>query len=130
MASVVADTHVIIWFLEDPTQLTSAAETAAETPGEGVVISTISIVEMQYLIEKGRISRNVLTQLRIESTKPDPIFNIVPLDWAIADNLDMIPRMIVPDMPDRIIAATAHTYNMPLITADTAIHGCGIQIIW
>jgi PIN domain nuclease of toxin-antitoxin system len=32
--------------------------------------------------------------------------------------------------PDRIIAATALTLNLPLITRDAAIRAAGIETIW
>lgn len=134
MATVVADTHILIWFFEEPSKLSTAADaairTAATTVGEAVMISAISLVEIHYLIEKGRISPNVITQLRHEFSLADPIFSIIPLDRAIADNLDIISRAAVPEMPDRIIAATAKIWNLPLITADSAIQKSGIQIIW
>ena len=42
-----------------------------------------------------------------------------------------IPKIQVPDMPDRIIAATAHSLNIPLITCDHKILACSaIQTIW
>jgi len=36
----------------------------------------------------------------------------------------------VPDMPDRIIAATAIYLSLPLITKDDAIRSAGIITIW
>ena len=37
-----------------------------------------------------------------------------PLDYNVASALRSIPRDIVPDMPDRIIAATALHLGLPL----------------
>lgn len=41
-----------------------------------------------------------------------------------------IPREIVPEMPDRIIAATALYLNIPLVTKDSKIQAANIQTIW
>jgi len=42
-----------------------------------------------------------------------------------------IPRSAIPDMPDRIIAATARQLGRPLITRDTDIHNARVvSVIW
>jgi predicted nucleic acid-binding protein len=48
----------------------------------------------------------------------------------VADALALVPRAIVPDMPDRIIAATALYLNLPLVTADHKIQASNVQTIW
>ena len=55
----------------------------------------------------------------------------VPLDLDIACAVGQIPRTIVPDMPDRIIAATAFHLGLPLVTRDSKIQALGIlPTIW
>jgi len=41
-----------------------------------------------------------------------------------------VPRAEVPDMPDRIIAATALHLGLPLISRDRKIQLAGLQTIW
>jgi hypothetical protein len=54
-----------------------------------------------------------------------------PLSRAIAETLHPIPRDSVPDMPDRIIAATALHLNLLLVTRDRKIQSLEkMQIIW
>ena len=53
-----------------------------------------------------------------------------PLDLGVADSIRGIPRDLVPDMPDRIIAATALHLNLPLVTRDQRIRSAGIGTIW
>jgi PIN domain nuclease of toxin-antitoxin system len=55
---------------------------------------------------------------------------VVPLDSAIAQTLHKIPRDAVPDMPDRIIAATAVYRAAPLVTRDARLRAAGIQTVW
>jgi predicted nucleic acid-binding protein len=54
----------------------------------------------------------------------------VPVDESIANVLPQISREVVPDMPDRIIAATALHLNLPLITRDRRLQASGIPTIW
>jgi PIN domain nuclease of toxin-antitoxin system len=65
-----------------------------------------------------------------ELLDPDTCFVIVPLDFAVAQAIRQIPRDDVPDMPDRIIAATAHHLNLPLVTYDQKIQASVIKTIW
>jgi len=41
-----------------------------------------------------------------------------------------IDRRQVPDLPDRIIAATASLHGVPLISRDRAIRLSGLPTIW
>jgi len=44
--------------------------------------------------------------------------------------LQDILRSDVPDLPDRVIAATALHHRVPLVTCDRKIRSCGIATIW
>jgi len=48
----------------------------------------------------------------------------------VATALKDIPRNLVPDMPDRIIAATALHLGLPLVTRDRRLQAAGIDTIW
>ncbi len=131
--AVVADTHTVIWSLFEPSRLSVAAKTAlanAEAAGAPVYVSSVSIVELRYLAEKGKFTEDdydaVLKVLRDPATAP----TVVPLDTEAADASKLIARAIVPDMLDRIIAATAHYLGLPLITCDRKIQASGIATIW
>lgn len=61
---------------------------------------------------------------------------VAPVDAAVAEAMRKIPRETVPDMPDRIIAATAVRLNAELVTRDRRLHAAGtlriagIRIVW
>lgn len=52
------------------------------------------------------------------------------VDAIVTDALERIPRSIVPDLPDRIVAATALHLGVPLITRDRRVQSAGIATIW
>lgn len=133
MSACVADTHTLIWYVLGDSRLSPTAhatllKTAAT--GDSVFVPSVSLVEIVYLIEKGRFPQALLQ--RIISLLNDPLQELKPisLDENIAQTLQQIPRHIVPDMPDRIIAATALHLNLPLVTADHKIRASGIQTVW
>jgi len=91
---------------------------AANTSGDYIFISAITLIEIRYLVEKNRIKASVLARIEQELDEPDPMVVVAPLDRAVSDALALIPRTVVSDMPDRIIAATAHALSLPLITRE------------
>jgi PIN domain nuclease of toxin-antitoxin system len=135
MSDVLADTHAIVWYLADPTQLSSAASSAlttAESSGR-IWVSVITFVELVYLVEKGKLPPVVLTELwRVVRDPAEPV-EAVPLSLDTAAVLDQIPRGVVPDMPDRVIAATALARGISLVSADGKIRSLavpGLSVVW
>jgi len=133
MAGVVADTHTLIWYLTNRRRLSfpawSALDATADS-GDPVFVSAISLVEIMYLTEKGRLPKTVVERIDQELGNPDVALAIVPLDVSVARLIERIPREQVPDMPDRIIAATALHLGVPLVTWDGLIRASAIETVW
>jgi PIN domain nuclease of toxin-antitoxin system len=132
---VVADTHAIIWYVDSPSDLSLKAATALDSAANDITkriyISAISLIEMQYLTEKGKIKPTVMSQVLTEIDDSQPIIEVIPIDRVVADHLAGIPRNTVPDMPDRIISATALTLKLSLVTADTNIRALSnVMTVW
>jgi PIN domain nuclease of toxin-antitoxin system len=133
MSGVVADTHALVWLLFAPQHLSPKALAAlqgAVQAGAPIYVAAISLVEIIYLVERGRLSQAVLLRMISEFNQPNSGLVMVPLDFAIAQAVQQILRTDVPEMPDRIIAATAHYLGLPLITRDHKIRSANLTTIW
>ena len=133
MAAVVADTHAAVWYLLNAKSLSSNAQRAmddAVAVGDPVYVSSISLVEVVYLVEKGKLPAVVLDRLTSALSQPDSGFVIAPLNFSVALAIRQISRETVPDMPDRIIAATALDLGLRLVTRDAKILKAGIETVW
>jgi predicted nucleic acid-binding protein len=108
----------------------STASKIALQGGSPIYLASITVVEVRYLTEKGRIPEEALQRLDRAIDEADSALRLVALDRDIARALYRIPRGIVPDMPDRIIAATALHLGVPLVTRDAAIRAAPITTIW
>ena len=131
--SAVLDTHTVLWYLENSKESSVVARTTIEDAvrdARDVHVSAISLIETVYLVERRRLPLNALERLRSALTDPNSGLFIAPVDAAVADALPNIPRDVVPDMPDRIIAATTLHLGLPLISRDRRLQAAGIQIIW
>ena len=111
MIAGTADTHTAIWYLFNDARLSVAAgdfiDNAAAAAGSQIAVSSIGMAEIVYLIEKNRLSANAYTDLKAALYDPDHVFQEAPFTVEIVDALRQVPRADVPDMPDRIVAATA-----------------------
>ena len=133
MVRAVADTHAVIWYLYADGRLSANARNAIEraaVSGDQVAFSAITLVEIVYLTEKGRIQPDTYARLLSAIGGQDAVLAVVPLDETVAGYLDQVERDQVPDMPDRIIAATALTLGVPVISRDSKIRLSSVATIW
>src|SRR5258708_15937180 len=129
----VLDTHAAVWYLLDSDKLSASTYLlidGAAASGNPAYISAVSLVEVVYLVERGRIVGDAFERFVSELSRDNPAFAVVPLDSQIATALRRISRDLVPDMPDRIIAATALHLGLPLVTRDRRLRSAGLQTIW
>jgi PIN domain nuclease of toxin-antitoxin system len=128
----VTDTHGLIWYLEHDPQLGKEADQAflACDRGEAVIyIPTICLVEIIYVQEKGRVPATLRSHLDTALSNGDGGLAPVGLTVEVVDAMASIPRTDVPDMPDRIIAATALHLGLPLISKDHKIAASAVTTI-
>ena len=133
MVRAVADTHAVIWYLYADGRLSANARNAIErvaASGDQVAFSAITLVEIVYLTEKGRIQPDTYARLLSAIGGQDAVLAVVPLDETVAGYLHQVERDQVPDMPDRIIAATALTLGVPVISRDSKIRLSSVATIW
>jgi len=132
MIIAVADTHALLWYLYDDHRLSQIAAdlfSDAEKARNQIVLSSISLVEIVYLVEKRRIPQDSF-ELVIAALDTNELFHEQAVNRDVAQALRTINPSEVRDMPDRIIAATAVKLQVPLISKDRHIQASRIQTIW
>lgn len=133
MIAGVADTHAALWYLFGDRRLSASAKNfidQAAASANKVVLSVISLAEILYLIEKRRVPSSAYEKLREALGDVEYVVDEVPLTSGIVEAMRQVPRMDVPDMPDRIVAATAVYFGVPVISRDGRIRASNIQTVW
>jgi PIN domain nuclease of toxin-antitoxin system len=133
MAAVAVDTHAIIWYLTGDPRLSAGATAAldgATAAGEFIHVPSVCLVELTYLIEKGRVPLTARARLLHALDDPRTPCRLAPLDRNVADALELVSRAQVPDLPDRIVSATALALGVSLISRDRKIRASQVETIW
>jgi len=129
----VADTHTALWYLLKNPRLSAAARTFmddAARAGHDIALSPISLAEILYLVEKNRLPMSAYEDLKTALTDPDYVIEEAPFTAEVVDAMRHVPRADIPDMPDRIVAATAVFLKVPVISRDGRIRSSTLQTIW
>jgi PIN domain nuclease of toxin-antitoxin system len=134
VSSYVSDTHALLWHLADDPALSAAARELFRLADVGqaeIVIPSIVLAELVYLGDRQRVPPEIIDRIIGLPAMPGSHYHIAALDTDVVQAMRRIPRDIVPDMPDRIIAATALHLDLPLISRDRRIvQLTSIQSIW
>ncbi len=134
MQHYLADTHAIIWYVEDNPRLSRRARTALDRLRDGsaiVHLSIISFFEMDYLIARKKISEKIPHILWRAVQPTESALRLAEVTAGVYQAFLKIPSHAVPELPDRIIVATALAHHAPLITADRKItQWDGVETVW
>jgi PIN domain nuclease of toxin-antitoxin system len=133
MIAGVADTHTALWSLFDDKRLSAAAGDfidRAAASGLRITVSSISLAEIVYLSEKNRLPSNAYADLRSALDDPGHVFKEASFTAEVVDTMRLVPRAAIPDMPDRIVAATAVFLGVPVISRDGRIRASNLQTVW
>lgn len=129
----VVDTHTLLWFLYKDTCLSGLARTSlqtAEKSGGQIALSAITLIEILFLVEKKRVPSDALEQTLKALDQPDAFLVEISVDRSIMEMMRQVERLQVPELPDRIIVATALSLNVPVISHDHKIQGSQVRTIW
>jgi PIN domain nuclease of toxin-antitoxin system len=134
MRDFVADTHAVIWYLSSSKRLSPKVRAIFQkaTAGHGhIIISSVVLVETIFLVQRERLGEEVVKTLLALTEDPGDGIYIYPLNKAVVQALSHFGPAAIPELADRIIAATAIHLNLPLLTADASIQTSKlVKTIW
>src|ERR1039458_8172913 len=134
MIAGVADTHAAVWYLFGDLRLSARAKDfidQAAADRRTIEISPISLAEVLYLVEKkNRLPASAFDDLQGALDNPKHVFKEAPFTRDVVKAMQQVSREDIPDMPDRIVAATAVYLGVRVISRDGKIRASNVQTIW
>jgi PIN domain nuclease of toxin-antitoxin system len=130
---IVLDTHVLIWWLSEPSSLSTKARRAIakETSANTIIVSAISVLEIATAARRGRLRFAVSVETWLADTRRLPELRYEPVSAEIALLAGSFGDDMHGDPADRIIAATAILLAVPLVTADTKLRALqALDTVW
>ena len=128
----ICDTHVLIFWQDAPTRLSSKAAQAIENSlaTKSLACSDISFWEIAMLFKAGRLRNDVPAEQYMDDIILTMSLNVLPVTPQIA-TMSQQDIFIHKDPADRLIASTAIVNKAPLISTDTKLQNIdGLSIIW
>lgn len=126
---IVVDTHTLIWWVLAPEKLSTGAREAIDS-SEAIGFAAISCWEVGMLSDRRRIDLDLEPALWLRNVIEARNVSILPITIEIgvlAAELQDILR----NPADCLIAATALTHGVPLVTKDERIQRSGVvATIW
>jgi PIN domain nuclease of toxin-antitoxin system len=120
---IIIDTHIWLWLLHDPSQLsnTARAQIEIEEVQNGILVSAISVWEIAVKSSLGKLALPLPIDDWYALAKSHSGIVIEPLNPEDAIASTQLPGDFHKDPADRIIVAMARRYDVPLITCDNNI---------
>lgn len=126
---MLADTMVVLWWLETNPKLSRAANEAVGEPNSDILISVVSIFEIATKVKIGKLPIAPHLSGGIRTAILDQGFTLLPLDGDAAERAGSLP-LHHKDPVDRLIIAQALARGLPVVTSDAIFEAYGVRRIW
>ena len=117
------DTHAWLWSVAQPERLSRGIRRELEKSANELYLSPVSIWEARQLERRGRFHSKRLFSQSVEDLLALSGIREAPFTFAVAVAASRI-ELPQHDLGDVFLAATASTFGLTLVTADTQLLGC------
>jgi PIN domain nuclease of toxin-antitoxin system len=122
---IVLDTHVLLWWLNGDSSMSSRARSAIRKEQENehglVLVSAISAWEIAMLVRKERLTLTMDVADWLGVAAETERLRFQPLDTDVLVQSTRLPGEFHNDPADRMIVALARHLNVSLVTSDQRI---------
>jgi PIN domain nuclease of toxin-antitoxin system len=122
------DTHIFMWWAEEPARLTPTALAALEDQANELILSAASVWEMQIKDQIGKLTLNQALPSLINSQRQTNGLQILAIELAHVLALQNLP-LHHKDPFDRLIIAQAIVEDMTVVSADTKFSSYSVKLL-
>ena len=123
------DTHVLLWWHDQPARLTETAYGAINDPGNDVFLSVVNGWEIQIKAQLGKLTLSKPLRLLLQEEQATNGFRVLPVTIEHIYALDSFP-LHHSDPFDRLLIAQAHHEGLTLVTHDPQLSTYSISLLW
>jgi len=125
---VLLDTHVLIWWFNEPAKLSRKAAATLGNPGNTVYVSAAVAWELAIKVNLGKLDAlSLVTELARHVAEEG--FAELPVSIGQAVRAGLLPRYHR-DPFDRLLVAQAQDLNVPILSADAILDQYDVKRIW
>ncbi|MBI1930694.1 type II toxin-antitoxin system VapC family toxin [Candidatus Poribacteria bacterium] len=124
MSDYLLDTHVLLWWLDDPAKLSQPARVAITAPDNRAIVSIASVWEIAIKKALGKLKAPDDLEAMIKDAGLELMLITYSHAWMVKD-LPFHHK----DPFDRLLAAQAKVEGLTLITRDVHLGNYGVPII-
>jgi PIN domain nuclease of toxin-antitoxin system len=126
---LLVDSHALIWAVDDPSHLSSAATVALQDPANTLLVSVATIWEIAIKISLGKLTLSLAYRDWMNRVIGDLSLGILPITVDYADvqvKLSWHHR----DPFDRLLVAQSMAEGIRIVSSDTQLDAYGVARIW
>lgn len=123
------DTHSFIWWADEPAKLSAAALAALEDESNRLLLSDVSVWEMQIKVQLGKMSLKLPIEDLISSQQKNNGVEVLQITTEHILALDALP-LHHKDPFDRLLIAQSKVEDLTIVTRDTKFPSYGAKLLW
>lgn len=129
----ILDTHVLLWLLTNPKELSDNVKSIIENPKNEITVSAISFWEISLKFSIGKLTLENYIPEDFYQASVKMGFNLIPIKPEVTQSFHHLNSFHHRDPFDRMLIWQAITENYTLITKDSTINLYkteGLKTIW
>ena len=123
------DTHVLLWWHDQPARLTDTAYGAINDLGNDVFLSVVNGWEIQIKAQLGKLTLSKPLRVLLQEELTTNGFRLLPVTIEHVYALDSFP-LHHRDPFDRLLIAQAHQEGLTLVTHDPKLSAYPVSLLW
>ncbi len=123
------DTHAFLWWTGEPERLSASAREACQDPGNDLVLSAISLLEIQLKLDAGKLDLGLPLEDAIRLHQDADRLTVLPVRAAHVYALRDLPRLHR-DPFDRLLVAQAIVEDAVLVSGDEKVAQYAVKVLW
>jgi PIN domain nuclease of toxin-antitoxin system len=122
------DTHIFIWWADQPEKLSPAALSALEDEANELLLSVASVWEMQIKIQLSKLKLSLPLKDLIKNQEETNDITVSPVALTHVLALDALP-FHHKDPFDRLLIAQSIEEDLTLVTADSQFSAYSVKLL-